>query len=35
MLHYELQKIFTWECAGFSLASLAINVLECDLPMLV
>src|SRR5665647_273654 len=34
MLHYELQKFFAWECAGFYLASLALNVRVCNLPIM-
>ena len=35
MLHDETQELFAWESAEFCRTSLAINILECDLPILV
>ena len=35
MLHDEMQELFALEGAEFYLTSLAINVLECDQPLLV
>ena len=31
----EMQKLFARECAEFCRTGIAINVLECDLPILV